>query len=88
MRILSKKDAGWRIAPADEEALTLFDSMQAEQIQLWRSGPAPVGEKMEKSKFYKIRAIWKMRKANHFSTTFEAKLILSKIVEIRIERDI
>ena len=37
------------IAPADGEALMVFDSMQAEYIQLWRPG-RPWAEKSLKKK--------------------------------------
>ena len=42
------------IAPADGEALMLFDSMQAEHIQLWKPG-RPQGEKsLKRTSFIKF----------------------------------
>lgn len=61
------------IAPADGEALMLFDSMQAEYVQLWRPG-RPWGEKsLKRKKFLKIYTVWKIRNDNHFSTILETK---------------
>lgn len=67
------------IAPADREALMLFDSMQAKHIQLWRPG-RPQGEKsLKRKKFYKIYAVWKIRNAKHLSTILEAKFLAKSL---------
>ena len=51
----------------------VFDSMQAEYIQLWRPGRPWAEKSLKKKKFYKTYTVWKIRKANHFSTILETK---------------